>query len=278
MRISLYGAPEFTKADVTVAPDGRVAFLEAQDVVANGLTIDEFRQALDKALSEFRRAPRTMVSPVTFHSKRYYVLGKVNQRGVYSLEQSTTVLEAIALAKGFEVGLRERDSFDLVDLQRSFLMREGKRVPINFERMFLDGDLSQNITLAPDDYLFFPPGRLQEVHVLGDVNYPGSVTYTPKLGLIGAISIRAGFIEKAYKSKVLVVRGGLDNPQTFVVNCNDILNGKTPDFQLEPKDIIYVYKRPWYRAEEILDLAITAFLQSVVATYTGQEIIQPFSP
>ncbi|HEX5223210.1 MAG TPA: polysaccharide biosynthesis/export family protein [Verrucomicrobiae bacterium] len=278
LRISLYGSPEFTKADVTVAPDGRVAFLEAQDVMASGLTIDEFRQALDKALSEFRRAPRTMVSPVTFHSKRYYILGKVNQRGVYSLEQSTTVLEAIALAKGFEVGLRERDSFDLVDLQRSFLMRDGKRVPINFERMFLDGDLSQNITLAPNDYLFFPPGRLQEVHVLGDVNYPGSVTYTPKLGVIGAITVRAGFVEKAYKSKVLVVRGGLDNPQTFVVNCNDILNGKTPDFLLEPKDIVYVYKRPWYRAEEILDLAITAFLQSVVATYTGQEIIQPFTP
>lgn len=157
-------------------------------------------------------------------------------------------------------------------------MRAGKRVPINFERMFLDGDLSQNITLAPDDYLFFPPGRLQEVHVLGDVTYPGSVTYTPKLGVIGAITMRAGFVEKAYKSKVLVVRGGLDNPQTFVVNCNDILNGKTPDFLLEPKDIVYVYKRPWYRAEELLDLAITAFLQSVVATYTGQEIIQPFTP
>jgi len=276
MRISLYGSPEFTKADVTVAPDGRVAFLEAQDVMANGLTVDEFRQALDKALSEFRRAPRTMVSPVAFHSKRYYVLGKVNQRGVYSLEQSTTVLEAVALAKGFEVGLRERDSFDLVDLQRSFLMREGKRMPVNFERMFLDGDLSQNITLAPDDYLYFPSSRLQEVHVLGDVAYPGSVSYTPKLGVVGAIAIRAGFVEKAYKSKVLVVRGGLDNPETYVVNCNDILNGKTADFQLEPKDIVYVYKRPWYRAEEILDLAITAFLQSIVATYTGQEIIQPF--
>jgi len=278
MRISLYGSPEFTKADVTVAPDGRVAFLEAQDVMATGLTIDEFRQALDKALGEFRRAPRTMVSPVNFHSKRYYVLGKVNQRGVYSLEQSTTVLEAIAQAKGFEVGLRERDSFDLVDLQRSFLMREGKRMPINFERMFLDGDLTQNVTLAPDDYLYFPPTSLKEVHVLGDVAYPGSVTYTPKLGLIGAITMRAGFLDKAYKSRVLVVRGGLDNPQTFVVNCNDILNGKTPDFQLEPKDIVYVYLRPWYRAEEVLDLAITAFLQSIVATYTGQEIMQPFTP
>jgi hypothetical protein len=61
LRIALYGAPDLTKTEVTVAPDGRVGFLEAQDIMATGLTIDEFRQALDRALSEHRRAPRTMV-------------------------------------------------------------------------------------------------------------------------------------------------------------------------------------------------------------------------
>jgi protein involved in polysaccharide export with SLBB domain/capsular polysaccharide biosynthesis protein len=278
LRISLYGAPEFTKADITVAPDGRVGFLEAQDVVATGRTIDEFREALDQALAGFRRAPRTMVSPVAFNSKKYCVLGKVNQRGVYSLEHPTTVLEAVARAKGFEVGLRERDSIDLVDLGRSFLMRGGKRLAVNFERMFLDGDLTQNVTLAPGDYLFFPSTGLKEIHVIGDVRYPGSVTHTERIGAVGAIAIRAGFNEKAYKSRVLVIRGSLDNPQTFVVNCNDILAGEAPDFPLEPKDIVYVAKRPWWRAEDLLDLAITAFLQSIVTSYVGQDIIQPFDP
>jgi protein involved in polysaccharide export with SLBB domain len=278
LRIALYGSPEFTKAAVVVAPDGRVGFLEAHDVLANGRTIDEFREALDQALANFRRAPRTMVTPVTFKSKKYCVLGKVNQRGVYSLDHPTTILEAIARAKGFEVGLRDRDSIDLVDLQRSFLMRDGKRLSVNFERMFLDGDLSQNISLAPGDYLFFPSTGLREVHVLGDVRYPGSLTYSPGLGVIGAIAQRAGFNEKSYKSHVLVVRGSLDNPQTFVVNCNAILGGETPDFQLQPKDIVYVSKRPWWRAEELLDLAISAFLQSIVASYVGQDIVQPINP
>ncbi len=276
LRIALYSSPEFTKPEVIVAPDGRVGFLEAQDVMAGGRTIDEFREALDKALADFRRAPRTMVTPVTLQSKKYCVLGKVNQRGLYSLDHPTTVLEAIARAKGFEVALRERDSIDLVDLQRSFLMRDGKRLPVNFERMFLDGDLSQNVSLAPGDYLFFRPTGLLEIHVVGDVRYPGSVTFTPELGVIGAISQRAGFNEKSYKSRVLVVRGSLDKPETFVVDCNTILAGKSPDFRLQPKDIVYVSKRPWWRAEDLLDLAITAFLQSVVASYVGQDIIKPF--
>ncbi len=276
LRIGLYGAPELTKADVVVAPDGRIGFLEASGVLATGKTVDELRQALDQALGEFRRAPRTMVTPVAFNSKKYCVLGKVNQRGIYPLEHPTTVLEAIARAKGFEVGLQERDSIDLVDLSRSFLMRDGQRVPVNFERMFLDGDLSQNVALAPGDYLFFPSVGLKEVHVIGDVKYPGTVTHVANLGAVGAIAQRAGFNEKAYKSKVLVIRGSLDQPQSFVVNCNEVLTGQAPDFPLQPKDIVYVSRRPWWRAEDLLDLAITAFLQSVVTVYVGQDVLSPF--
>jgi len=192
LKISLYGQPEVTRPEVIVGPDGRIGFLEAQDVMATGLTIDELRVSLDKVLGEFRRAPRTMISPVTLKSKKYAVLGKVVQRGVYSIDHPITMLEAIANAKGFELGMRERDSIDLVDLQKSFLMRNGQRVPINFEKMFLDGDLSQNVYIEPGDFLFFPPGGIKEVNVVGDVRYPGPVTYTPGLGVIAAITTRAG--------------------------------------------------------------------------------------
>src|SRR6185369_3314867 len=106
LKVSLFGSPEVTRNEVTVAPDGRVGFLEAQDIIATGLTIDELRVKLDKALEEFRRAPRTMVSPVTLKSKKYCVLGRVVQRGVFPIDHPMTLLEAIAQAKGFELGIR----------------------------------------------------------------------------------------------------------------------------------------------------------------------------
>jgi len=62
------------------------------------------------------------------------------------------------------------------------------------------------------------------------------------------------------------------------VDTKAILAGKERDFALEPRDIVYVAKRPWYRAEELLDLAITAFLQSVVTSLTGQELVPTFNP
>lgn len=272
---ALFNAPELSRKEIFIGPDGRVSYLEANDVMAAGLTIDELRAKFDEELSKFRRGPRTMITPVAFKSKKYYMLGKVVLRGVYTLDKPLTVLEALARAKGFETGLLDRNSFDLADFQRSFLMRGGKRYEINFEKLFQQGDLSQNISIEPDDYLYFPPANLREVYVLGEVRVPGLVTYNADMSAIAAISVRAGFTEKAYKSRVLVVRGSINKPQTFVVNVSDALNGKAADFKLEPKDIVYVAARPWAKAEDLLDLAITAFIQASVTATVGEFIIKP---
>ncbi|MDB6111112.1 MAG: Polysaccharide export protein, partial [Pedosphaera sp.] len=56
LSFSLYGQPELTKADVFVGPDGRVGFLEAQNILAAGLTVDELRTNVDQQLSQYRRS------------------------------------------------------------------------------------------------------------------------------------------------------------------------------------------------------------------------------
>lgn len=274
LAFSLYGQSAATRSEVTVGPDGRVSFLEAHDVIASGLTVDGLRQAMDDALGQFRRSPRTIITPIAYRSKKYYVLGKVVQRGVYTLTRPTTVLEALAQAKGIENGQVDYDVVDVADLQRAFLMRNNKRIPIDFEKLFGDGDLSQNIQIEPGDYLYFPSADVKQVYVLGEVGLPGPVTYRPNLTMLGAISSRGGFNAAAFKSHVLVVRGSLNHPETFVTGLgttSDTMN----DFKLKPNDIIYVSWRPFYRGEELLDLAATAFVQAAVAGWTGTEVLKP---
>ena len=48
--------------------------------------------------------------------------------------------------------------------------------------------------------------------------------------------------------------------------------GRAMDFRLEPKDIVYVNYRPFIKAEDLLDLGITAFLQSMVVEWTALHI------
>lgn len=270
--LSMFGQPELTKPEVFVGPDGRISYLEAQDVMAAGLTIDEFRKKLDEALANFRRAPNAIVTPVAFRSKKYFVLGKVTQSGVFTLDRPTSIVEAVARARGLETSLRDRTLVEAADFSRSFLARQGSRVPVDFEKLFQAGDLAQNVPLEPDDYLFFPAGDAKEVYVLGEVVLPGALAYGPNVGAVSAIASRGGFNERAWKSRILVIRGSLNRPQAFVVDASAVLGARATDFKLEPKDIVYVSHRPWIKVEELLDAAASAFVQSVVVTWTGGNI------
>jgi protein involved in polysaccharide export with SLBB domain/capsular polysaccharide biosynthesis protein len=273
LNFTLFGQPELARTEVMIGPDGRVSYLQAQGILATGLTIDELRKKFDEELSQYYRAPNVIITPFAYNSKKYYVLGKVVNKGVFTLDRPITIMEAIARAHGFETGtVDNQNSVDLVDLQKSFVMRQGKRLPVNLERLFQEGDLSQNAPLEPNDYIYFASGALKEVYVLGDVNVPGPLTWTENVTVISAISARGGYTLRAYKSKVLVIRGSLNKPQTFVLDTWATLDGRAMDFKLEPKDIIFVPHRPFIRAEELLDLAATAFIQSSVAAWAGQNV------
>ncbi|MDB6033291.1 MAG: polysaccharide export protein Wza [Verrucomicrobiales bacterium] len=278
LQVSMYGEGSSTRPGLVIGPDGRLNYLQARDVMASGLTVEELRAQLETVLLRFYRPPvRVMVVPQAYKSKKYYLLGSVVQNGVFSLDQPVTIVEAIAKAQGFVANAQRRSGMLLVDLSHSFLARKAadgsfQNVNIDFEALFLNGDLRQNQGLAPDDYLYFPPLDIKEIYVLGDVRAPGVLPYDKSLTAIGAIASKGGFGEKAYKSKVLVIRGSLQHPQAMDFNAAAVLDGKTLDFKLEPGDIIYVSRRPWAYAEELLEAGITEFMRAAIVSYTGQHV------
>jgi protein involved in polysaccharide export with SLBB domain len=272
MDLSLFGQPTLTRTNIFVGPDGRLSYLQAQGILAAGLTVEELRERLDQELAKYYNSPRTMVIPVQFSSKKYYVLGKVMSKGVYSLDRPLTVLEAVARAQGLETGLYDRSSVDLADFSRSFLVRNGTREKVDFEKLFQEGDLSQNITIEPEDFLFFGSAAAREIYVLGEVGAPGPIGFVAAPTLLSALTDRGGFTDRAYKKKVLVVRGSLNKPETYVVNAGAILDASEKDFKLESRDIVYVGHRPWIKAEELLDEATQSFIQGFITAFSGVKI------
>jgi protein involved in polysaccharide export with SLBB domain len=264
LTLALVDMPETLHVDVPVGPDGRLSYLQAANVMAAGLTIDELRAKLEDELKKYYQTPRTIITPVAFRSKRYIVMGAVVTKGIYSFDRPTTVIEAIARAGGLETGLYAAKTVEMADLQRSFLVRHGQRMPVDFERLFQHGDLSQNIPLEPEDYLYFASANGNEIYILGEVATPGPVVFNSRPTVINAIAARGGFTSRAFKSRVLVVRGSLEHPQTFVIDTSRILSGNQVDFPLQPHDIVYVGQSPWVIAGEVIDLAAKSFVQSLI--------------
>jgi protein involved in polysaccharide export with SLBB domain len=277
IEISLYGSPESSRSGITIGPDGRINYLQARDIIATGQTVDELRATLEKALEKYHLAPKIIINPTAYLSKKYYVLGSVRSKGGFIMDRPVSIIEAIAKSGGFDSAIQYQNVALMVDLPRSFIMRKAdddsfKKLPVDFESLFLRGDLKQNIPLAPGDYLFFPALGPQEIYVLGDVRSPGLMAFTKESTALGAIVSKGGFGEKAWKSRVLIVRGSLSNPEKIILDCGSMIKGKAADIKLQNRDIVYVHRRPWAKAEEILENAVLAFTRAAITGWAGQNV------
>lgn len=275
INFSLFGRPELDRPGFRIAPDGTVSYLQAQNIKVSGLTLDEARLAIEKGLSAHFRSPRVIITPQEIASKRFTVLGKVVNRGVYTLERPITLVEAIANAGGLETGLFEQNTIELADLDRSFVSRNGRRLPVDFRRLLHESDMSLNIEIEPNDFIYIASNITNDYYVLGAVASPGVQGLTPDASVVAAITRRGGFADSAWKTRVLVIRGSFDKPQTFVINVKNVLAAKEKDFKLEPKDIVFVSDRPWVAAEDILKAALSTFVTSATSSFVNLNVIPP---
>ncbi len=272
VNLSFYGRPELNRTGIRIAPDGTLSYLQATSVPVDGLTLRHVRELMEERLKQFYNNPRLIITPGELNSKRYVILGKVLDKGVFTLNRPTTVLEALARSRGVETGLSEQRTVELADMERSFIIRKGKRLDVDLARLYYEGDLSQNVLLQDGDYIYIASNVTNEFYVFGEVTQPGTQGMTPRMTVVGAVTRREGFTGDAWQERVLLVRGSLTQPEVRVVNVRDVLKGQEPDVNVEPGDIIYVSARPWRKVEEVLKSALDAFLTSMASTWTGANV------
>ena len=209
------------------------------------------------------------------------MLGRLNNPGVYALGGPTSLLDAVAGAGGFGVSAQAGGSYsEAADLSRSFLIRGGHIVPVDFEKLIRDGDLSQNVYLQPDDFIYVPSLRSSEVHVLGAVLQPRSERMAGPLTLVQAIALAGGTVPGACLPNVAILRGSLVHPQIAIVAVNQVLKGKASDVRLEPGDIVYVPYVPERTLIRYANLILDTFVRTVgvnEGAYTISSKAQPLT-
>jgi protein involved in polysaccharide export with SLBB domain len=254
-----------------VGPDGKIYFSLLPGVDVWGLTLGQTREVLQHELSRYVRGqPQVNVSLRDAQSKHVWMLGRFQAPGVYNMAAPTTLLEAIAAAGGSQSFAGQRQiseggplGEDLADLRHSFIVRNNKMLPVNFERLLDNGDLSQNIYLQPDDFIYFAPSYAKEVYVIGAVTQPKPVQYVRGMSLMQAIAGAYGTVRDAWLGHVTIVRGPLVNPDVAFVDYYSIVKGQAPDVPLQPGDIVYVPLTRYRYLRKYLDVALNTFVSSV---------------
>lgn len=254
VEIEVLGEPA-SRATVSVGPDGKIYYSLLPGLFVWGSTLTETKEVLEKEFSRYVRVkPEIAVSLRTVGSKRVWILGSVQTPGVYSLATPTTLLEGISAAGG-AVSVPGSLS-GMADLRSSFLMRDGRILRVDFHKLLAEGDLSQNIYLQSEDFIYLRSATSRNVYVMGAVALATIVPYSDRLSLAASIAAAGGTVDYAQVSHVALIRGSLANPRIAIVDYKAITKGKAPDVKLQQGDIVYVPFVP-YRglavfAEEVL--------------------------
>lgn len=158
VEVSFTLSPEFNQT-LILQPDGYVALKDASPVYAEGLTMSEFRGAVQEAYRGYLHDPEVGVALKDFERPYFIVGGQVGRPGKYELRSDTTVAEAVAIAGGLtplakhsQVVVFRRVSDDLVETRL-----------LNLKKMLKDKNLREDVHLRPGDLIFVPQNTISKI-------------------------------------------------------------------------------------------------------------------
>jgi polysaccharide export outer membrane protein len=264
LRIFVWGHPDLTPvtsnvttagfastpAGRTIDNNGNLFFPMVGQIRASGMTINEFRVRLSKALSAYIPDPQVEVDVAGFRSQRIFVAGAVRSPGAISVtDQPLKVTDALSSAGG---ALENADLYDVV------LTRGNRSVRLDLDSLYYNGRLESNVLLADGDILSVPDRQTRKIFMLGEVGNSvgsnqarsyvmrrGRMTLTEVLSDAGGASPFSAATNEIYVLRVdptatssveaarlpIVYQINLTNPESLVL---------ADQFPMLPRDVIFV--------------------------------------
>jgi polysaccharide export outer membrane protein len=136
---------------VLVRPDGRISLPLVQDLEAAGISPGELKDLIESRLKEYLPGANVTVIVDAIQSYRIYVIGKVQKPGALTVEKPITVLQALALAGGFQDFAKDSE----ITIIRNF-GKENIVFEFNYRDVIKGKQPSQNILLRSGDVVVVP--------------------------------------------------------------------------------------------------------------------------
>lgn len=136
---------------VTVLPDGRIAFPLIGEITAAGKTVAQLRREIETGLKRFVPDPILNVEVEQVNSMMIYVIGKVNHPGRFVLNANIDILQALAMAGGLNP-FAKQDSIKVFRKNS----QETRMYNFNYDEVSEGKQLTQNILLKRGDVIVVP--------------------------------------------------------------------------------------------------------------------------
>ena len=161
--IKFFYNPELNE-QVIVRPDGRIALQLANDIMAAGLTPVQLTDQLKQKYSVEISKPEVAVIVRTFTSQKVFVDGEVNKAGLVPLTDPMTVMQSISQAGG----IKDTAWLNGVIVIRRTPDNKIATMQLDLEKAIDNSDMSQDVTLKPNDIVYVPKNTITNVNVWVD--------------------------------------------------------------------------------------------------------------
>jgi polysaccharide export outer membrane protein len=157
LTVDVFDQPNYSRANITVPPNGRINYPVIGQVMVAGRAIEEIEKEITERLSEYIREPKVTVQLVQVHSMKYMVVGDVATPGMYEMTRRMTVNEALAKAG---------DVSRYGDMKNISVLRmhpNGQTTPIPVNIHEVRRGKAQDVFLIPGDTIVVPGNKFKTI-------------------------------------------------------------------------------------------------------------------
>jgi len=142
-------------ADCRVNPLGMITLPLVGNVKAAGRDLADVQDDITKGLASYYVEPKVTVGVKTLRSMKIYILGEVQDPGIFYLDEPINIVQAISMAGGFTPDAK-RDSVLLArgDLQNPALRK------LNLEAALDRGNFGDNVEVWRGDIIYVPASSI----------------------------------------------------------------------------------------------------------------------
>ncbi len=223
---------------------------------AGGLTVDQLRTVLATRLAKFIQDPQIAINILEYHSQPVSIVGAVSSPGIHQLTSPKRLLDVISLAGGLtkDAGARllitRQVQWGVLPLPGAHLDSSGgfSTADVSVDSLTKAENPAENIFVRPNDVISVPKADI--VYVLGQVKKSGgfAIDSRQSISLLRAVAMAEGLDKDAAPKRARILRATeisgsnveADATHEVAVNLQEILEGKAPDQQLHPNDILYI--------------------------------------
>ena len=222
-------------AGFRIDQQGNVLFPLVGSVKAEGKTLQQFTQELQRKLAKYLKHPDALVRVISYESRNFSIIGNVTKSGQYYLnDQPTSLYTALGLAGGVNL------NGDNTAIQ---LVRQGISYDLNILDLEKSGYSLHQLLIQHNDTIYVGTKESQKIYVMGESGKNQALIMREKgMNLSDVLGESLGLNPlSASAARIYILRTNKQQTAVYHLNLTHLADfGLASQFRVYSNDIVYI--------------------------------------